>query len=419
MKRSAGGSIKGNEKAVDSMHSGSREDSQERCKIPRTQDSQSPSRSTVDSKKAGADMLASSPSPVVPGNPAGLPLGPRAVNDPKSVTDVVGQPMQLDSQPSAKEIAAAKAARIRLGLEEDDGTLQAAEAVPPGLPSGVEPSKEVDCEYVGTADLKPLDDPAGVLQGVFDRLGSKNWVDQFKSLNAARQLIVHHTSLCRPELERLMAAVLKLVKSPRSSISKTAVMCCRDLFESFGDEVLPWIDVGGPTKPANSMVSQLLLKAGSNDKQFVVEEVQQSLTAMAKSLSQISIIEKLVPYTQHRSPKIRGKAAVYLTIATQEMDGDRMREFKLERLLGIAGSLIKDNTPDARESAKKLVNLIHSVFSVGTDTKEHNENGTVGEVNTGDETNEGEDAPKKTPWEEFCYANLSALTAAVVVKSLK
>ncbi|GMH40929.1 hypothetical protein BSKO_08833 [Bryopsis sp. KO-2023] len=416
MKRTAGDTIKRDEKAVDSMHSGSREDSQERCKIPRTQDSQSPSRSTAEVKNTTPDMLASSP-PSMVATATGLPLGPRAVNDPKSGPET-SEPMQVDYQPSAKEIAAAKAARIRLGLEEDDGTLQAVETAPPGLPSGTEPSKEVDCEYVETAHLKPLADPAATLQGIFDALASKNWVEQFKSLNITRQLIVHHTSLCRPELERLMAGVLKLAKSPRSSISKTAVMCCCNLFETFGDEVIPWIDIGGPTKPANSMVSQLLLKAGSNDKQFVVEEVQRSLTAMAKCLSPISIIEMLVPYTKHRSPKVRGKAAVYLTVSTEEMDGDSVQEFKLERLLGIAGGLIKDNTPDARDSAKKLVNLIHSVFCVGADTKEHDENGNVGEVNTGEEGDEG-DVPKKTPWEEFCYTNLDALTAAAIVKSLK
>lgn len=406
--------IKPDEKGVGSMDSTSRGDSQNRCKIPRTQDTQSPSRSQNPETPEPREMLAAASSPVAASG-TGLPQKPRPTAEEGAVS---GEPVEgsrkMQSQPSAKEIAAAKAARIRLGLEKDDGSLQASESAPPGLPSGVEPSKETECEYIATADLKRLDDPDAALQGILESLTSKNWVEQFKSLNVVRQLVVHHTDLAKSKLESLMTGILKLVKSPRSSISKTAVMCCCNLFECMGDSVLAFIDVGGPAKPTNSLVSQLLLKASSNDKQFVVEETHRTLMAMAQCLSSISVIDLLVPYTKHKSPKVRGKAAIYLTNAINEMDSEKMQDFKLERLLEIAGNLIKDNTQDARNSAKKLARSVQIVFEGTEVVKEHDENGNVCEVN-----GEGDDAEHKSPWEQFCFKHLNSSTAGAIVKSTK
>lgn len=52
--------------------------------------------------------------------------------------------MNIESQPSQKEIAAAKAARIRLGLEEDDGTLQVSMNYCASTVSVFSPQKEIE-----------------------------------------------------------------------------------------------------------------------------------------------------------------------------------------------------------------------------------------------------------------------------------
>ena len=123
--------------------------------------------------------------------------------------------------------------------------------------------------------------------------------------------VAHSCSrLCR---DRVLPAVLKGVKNLRSSLCKTAIMAvagadwCRhractcfpggawwaegirppaipscglpsaDLYLIFGDVLLSHTDVGGQAKPATSLLAQLLLKAASNDKRFVVEEAQRAL----------------------------------------------------------------------------------------------------------------------------------------------
>ncbi|CAD7703968.1 unnamed protein product [Ostreobium quekettii] len=113
------------------------------CKVPKTSSEQNPSGAKDVGINGNSKQHANG------GAEGGAPLQPMTVNEgPARHQDV--------AQPSAKEIAAAKAARIRLGLEKDDGTLAQPVEVSPKLPSGVE--RKVDIEYVATADLQPLAD---------------------------------------------------------------------------------------------------------------------------------------------------------------------------------------------------------------------------------------------------------------------
>lgn len=61
-----------------------------------------------------------------------------------------------------------------------------------------------------------------------------------------------------------------------------AIMCISDLVQAFGDDMVALLDVGGAASPVNSLLSQLLLKATSNDKRFVVEEALRSLEIIAQ-----------------------------------------------------------------------------------------------------------------------------------------
>jgi hypothetical protein len=54
---------------------------------------------------------------------------------------------------------------------------------------------------------------------------------------------------------------------------------------------------------------QLLLKA-SQDKRFVCEEAERTLTGMTTSISPQPMLQKLQPYVSHRNPRVRAKAAM-------------------------------------------------------------------------------------------------------------
>ena len=81
-------------------------------------------------------------------------------------------------------------------------------------------------------------------------------------------------------------------------------MCVGDLFGEHGSRLLPLVDTGGATQPAKSMLAQLLLKAGSNDKKFVLDEVQRALGVMASSMDPPALLGRLLPYAAHKNPKV-------------------------------------------------------------------------------------------------------------------
>lgn len=67
------------------------------------------------------------------------------------------------------------------------------------LPDGPEPV-QVEVEYVASADLAPLDDPAASAAGLEAGLGAADWLEAVRALNVLRQLVVHHPDTCAPQL---------------------------------------------------------------------------------------------------------------------------------------------------------------------------------------------------------------------------
>ena len=90
-------------------------------------------------------------------------------------------------------------------------------------------------------------------------------------------------------------------------------MAAADLFRAFGDEALPFVDFGGASRPANSLLAALLAKAASNDKRFVIGAVGAALGALRDSVSPVLLVVRLLPYSIHKNPKVRlGRAAAAL-----------------------------------------------------------------------------------------------------------
>jgi len=274
-------------------------------------------------------------------------------------------PLKVNDKPTEKELAAAKAARVRLGYEKADvlttTVAEPTDAAPPKCPSGTEPAM-IEVEYLPTEKLQPLENVEETVKSIVTQLGTKDWQEMCKSLNCVRQLTMHHQAECLPLLPALVPAVLKLFKNPRSSVCKTAVLCLADMLHILKDEMIPHLDVGGISKPASSVLCQLLLKS-STDKHFVAEEVQKVLTSIGRALDTVKLAKLLVPYaSEHRNPNVRGKAGSTLALVAERLTSDEWKEIGLSTLLKTAAVLVTDRTPDAREAARIVILKIHSVF---------------------------------------------------------
>eukprot|EP00191_Tetraselmis_sp_GSL018_P024866 CAMPEP_0177625408 /NCGR_PEP_ID=MMETSP0419_2-20121207/30081_1 /TAXON_ID=582737 /ORGANISM="Tetraselmis sp., Strain GSL018" /LENGTH=266 /DNA_ID=CAMNT_0019126347 /DNA_START=107 /DNA_END=903 /DNA_ORIENTATION=- len=229
--------------------------------------------------------------------------------------------VDLSLDPSDKEVAAATAARARLYGEVPGNKLhnQDRNVI---LPSGPEP-EPVDVQYLSRSEVMPVvggDFAADLLiKNCIDGLQSKNWPETVKALNQLRQLSVHHASNLKDKMHNVVPLVLKHVKSLRSSVCKTSLLCLSDLFHDLGDGLLPLLDVGGMEQPQTSLLNQVLLKASSNDKRFVIEEAERCLNQLCQQLDPGELRGMLSPYLQHRNPKVRGNAAECLATTLERL----------------------------------------------------------------------------------------------------
>lgn len=202
--------------------------------------------------------------------------------------------------------------------------------------------------------------------------------------------------------------------------------------------MVPFMDTGSMTRPANSLLLQLLLKASSNDKKFVLDEVQQTLTIMAKSVNPAACLDRLLPYAAHRNPKVRAQVAIVLTAAAQQMSPEDLAKYGSDKLLKVSGSLVTDNTPGARNAARELLALLRTSYDVAAapvpstsecekenspapiqaTEKQTGKVAVLGQQSAEHENTSCEQAVCEQPnsWEAFCKGNLAPFAAAAVLK---
>ena len=222
-------------------------------------------------------------------------------------------------------------------------------------------------------------------------------------------------------------------------VMQTAVMCVADLFAVFGNAMVPYMDMGSLTRPATSLLLQLLLKASSNDKRFVIEEVQLSLTTMAKSVDPAASLDRLLPYAAHRNPKVRAQVAAVLAAAAHQMTPEDLAQYGNDQLLKVGGDLVTDNTPDARTAAREILNMLRNSHQIvvtspsTSDGEKENSPAIMQEPNSAKykvggalaAQPVGKDASlcrksssDRDTWESYCRSTLAPSAAAAVLKAV-
>lgn len=234
---------------------------------------------------------------------------------------------------------------------------------------------------------------------------------------------------------------------------------------------------------------QLLLKCASNDKRFVVEEAVRALGVLVDTLSPSRMLPLLLPYAEaHKNPKVRGKAGGALAAAVARMPPADVAAFGHARLLQAAAKLVTgerwggaaarcsplqwhaccgravgggpapaltgcaalpplapplaDNTPDARDSAKRVIPLLKVCFSdpsvqatLPSPVKRSTRPAAAAPSSPAKASPSkpgpsprkpmspakgGEEAaasPPPSPWERYCQATLSGSAALAVLKA--
>ncbi|KAE8726369.1 putative Pentatricopeptide repeat-containing protein [Hibiscus syriacus] len=177
------------------------------------------------------------------------------------------------------------------------------------------------------------------------------------------------------------------MKNPRSALCKTSIMAALDIFDAFGEKLLDSTD----SSAFDQLLLQLLLKA-SQDKKFVCEEADKSLTVLVNSIAPLPLLHRLHGFVNHGNLRVRAKAAVSISNSVSKMGSEEIGEFGLVLLLQMASDLLNDRLPEAREAARSIVFSVYKAFT-------ENEKSNPGEA-----------------WQSFCEKNLSTIQAQSMIK---
>eukprot|EP00898_Chlorokybus_atmophyticus_P002278 jgi/Chlat1/3050/Chrsp208S03293 len=277
---------------------------------------------------------------------------------------------------------------------------------------GREPTP-IDVEYPSREELRPLDDPSAALQDLKERLSSSDWACVCTALGEARRLALHHTVAAEPQLDAMVSLCLKSVKSPRSALCKTAILCLGDVFYAFQDRAGPLF--GECTLP-------LLLKA-SQDKRFVAEAAEAALADAATYMYPSVSVRALLTHAKgSKSPRVRAKAGQAMTLAVQRMSAEELQAYGLDELVQVGGNLLIDQLPEAREAARKLLACLHAAHRYVTALTPSTTPAPSSEVSTptsetsAPDSMQEENSTSTNAWVAMCHRLLTATTALAVVK---
>ncbi|CAH9092369.1 unnamed protein product [Cuscuta epithymum] len=258
------------------------------------------------------------------------------------------------------------------------------------LNSGVEGGSS-EVEYIESENLKDVEDVDTSLKTLSAGLESKDWVLVCETLNDVRRICIFHKEAMLEMLEKVISLVVKSLKNPRSAVCKTAIMTSADIFKAYGESVVDTMD---------PLLLQLLLKS-SQDKRFVCEAAERSLTIMTTWVSPALLLPKLQPYLKNRNPRIRAKASTCFSKSVPNLGPDGIKAYGLENLIQVAASQLSDQLPESREAARALILELQTVYEKITTVE--------GIVKEPEETT-------TSSWEHFCQSKLSPLSAQAVLR---
>ncbi|KAL6970289.1 hypothetical protein U1Q18_029988 [Sarracenia purpurea var. burkii] len=263
-------------------------------------------------------------------------------------------------------------------------------------------TSDATVDYISSENLKAFPDPEIKIQSLAEGLESKDWLKVCESLNNARRLALHHSTLLFPILEKVMVVLVKTMKNPRSALCKTSIMASSDVFNAFGDKLL----LQSTTSDAfHHLLLQLLLKA-SQDKRFVCEEADRALKAMVESMAPLPVLHKLRAYVSHPNLRVRAKAAISMSHCASKMGPEAMEEFGLVQLVQVAADLLNDRLPEARKAARKMVICIYEAAFARRVKKEEEEEEEEDDDDDDDNQQEEKEKDEESSWQSFCKSHL-------------
>lgn len=239
-----------------------------------------------------------------------------------------------------------------------------------------------ELEYPSTEELQPFEDDGVATERLVAAPAALenvngDWMGAADALANVRRVAAHHPALLAEEedqveeeddgecvqapLVTLLPLVAKLVKNPRSTLSRVACLCSGDLFKSHAGAVLR-------CEEGSKLLDELLNKA-AHAKRFLAEEAAAALKAMAESAApELALVSSEGKSAAAKAPKVRARAAKCLQTAASRADRPTLLKV-LPSLLPTAAKLLVDRDADARAAARATLPMLRAAVAEGAEAK--------------------------------------------------
>jgi len=213
------------------------------------------------------------------------------------------------------------------------------------------PSKGL--EFVEHTDLVPCSAPSSVIKRAIEELSSSNWEARFHAVTDVRRVTVHHGETITPHLHDIVALVSKYMLDLRSLLSKNAIVCMNELFQSQGRQM----DSNLPR------VIPLLLKKTGEANRFINQEADATLRAMVQYANTEKCLVLLLPFGSDKNSIIRLSTAQIVSEAAVQLDVKLFRFKDLKKLFTVIMSFIHDSSAGVRNCGRKIALTVFRVYS--------------------------------------------------------
>ncbi|XP_064007918.1 TOG array regulator of axonemal microtubules protein 1 isoform X2 [Pogoniulus pusillus] len=199
------------------------------------------------------------------------------------------------------------------------------------------------------SELQPFLKPEAALTEALLLLAGEDWEKKIEGLNFIRCLSAYHATILTAKLHETSLAVAQEVKNLRSGVSRTAVICLRDLFTHLKKSMDQELD---------NTVEVLLHKAGESNT-FIREEVDKALKAMVNNVTPARALCSLINGGQsHLHSAVRKCTAQHLSDLVERMGAERIlsgAKAVADRILPAIARFAQDSSQQTRYYGRKML----------------------------------------------------------------
>ena len=198
-----------------------------------------------------------------------------------------------------------------------------------------------------TDKLGPLESPARNFKKAVRDLtsGPEEWSAQFEALDVVRKAAKHHPEVVSGVINSVVKDVLGLTDCLRSSVSRNAILCLRDMFTYLRGQMSSSLDAIVPK----------LIKRSSETNGFICQEADMTLDVMVQSTNPLRALNCLLSCADHRNPGCRAKTAIHINKIIQHEGRKVLEGPESDRLIPVLAKFLTDNTPGTRAAGKRSV----------------------------------------------------------------